>query len=64
MSIMPLAPLVGGVLLEQLGGSTATMILAIATAGVALIVTLSSTVRSVPKPAEWTRSEPAVSLAA
>lgn len=64
LSVMPLAPLAGGVLLEHFGGPMATLVLAIATAGVAMIVTLSGAVRSVPKPSDWARAEGTVSLAA
>ncbi len=55
MSVMPIAPLFGGALLDRFGGEAATSALTVATVGVALIVTLSPTVRSIPKPAEWVR---------
>ena len=52
-SVIPLAPLVGGVLLAVLGGKVAMAVLAGLAGAVALIPTLSRTVRSVPRPAEW-----------
>ncbi|GAW51750.1 MULTISPECIES: MFS transporter [unclassified Nocardioides] len=60
MSAMPLAPVLAGVLLAGLGGGPAIAVLGILTAGVALIPTLSRSVRSVPRPADWERHvEPA-----
>ncbi len=53
MAIMPLAPLSGGALLSGLGGPISMAGLAAAAAACALIVTLSRTVRSVPRPAVW-----------
>jgi hypothetical protein len=53
MSAMPLAPLLGGGLLAGLGGPASIAILGLLTAGVALIPTLSRTVRSVPRPTVW-----------
>ena len=53
MSVMPLSPLLGGVLLERYGGEVAIAVLALATAGLALLLTLSRTVRSVPHPSRW-----------
>ncbi|MEJ7832888.1 MAG: MFS transporter [Nocardioides sp.] len=53
VSIMPLAPVLGGVGLTLLGGPGAVAALAALLAGVALIPTVSRTVRSVPKPAVW-----------
>lgn len=53
MSAMPLAPLLGGLLLAGLGGSAAIGVLAVLTAGVALIPTLARSVRSVPRPVAW-----------
>lgn len=55
MSAMPLAPVLAGVLLSTLGGGPAVAVLGLLTAGVALIPTLSSTVRSVPRPSDWVR---------
>jgi MFS family permease len=68
-STMPLAPVLGGGLLAWVGGPTAMAILAGLCALVALIPTLSPTVRSVPKPAEWPRlddvpAEPALEAVA
>ena len=56
-STMPLAPVVGGGLLAWLGGPAAMAVLTVLCALVALIPTLSRTVRSVPKPAEWATLE-------
>ncbi|MGN6253176.1 MAG: MFS transporter [Marmoricola sp.] len=53
-STMPLAPVIGGVLLAGLGGGGAIAVLAAATAATAMILTLSRSVRSVPRPAQWT----------
>jgi predicted MFS family arabinose efflux permease len=55
MSAMPLAPLLAGGLLSGLGGGPAIAVLGVLTAGVALIPTLSVSVRSVPRPAAWER---------
>jgi MFS family permease len=57
MSAMPLAPVLAGVLLTTLGGGAAVLVLGALTALVALIPTLSTTVRSVPRPAAWERIE-------
>jgi MFS family permease len=65
MSAMPLAPVLAGLLLATIGGGAAVAVLGLLTAGVALIPTLSTSVRSVPRPAEWVRHEaPAVAPAA
>lgn len=53
MASMPLAPLLAGVLLDALGGRDAMLVLGGLSAAVALIPTLSRSVRSVPKPATW-----------
>lgn len=53
MSTLPLAPLLGGLLLEGLGGSGAILVLAVLVAAVALIPTLARSVRTVPRPVEW-----------
>ena len=63
MSVMSLAPLLGGYLLERWGGSVAIATLAAATLGLALIVTLSRSIRSVPRPRDWAQ-QPEVALAA
>lgn len=57
MSAMPLAPVLAGVLLTALGGGAAVLVLGGLTALVALIPTLSASVRSVPRPAAWERLE-------
>ena len=57
MSLMPLAPLLGGVLLEQLGGRAATVGLRAVVTVSALIPTASATVRRIPRPAAWPRFE-------
>jgi MFS family permease len=56
-STLPLAPVLGGALLAALGGPTAMAVLAGLCAAVALIPTLSRTVRSVPRPAQWPTAE-------
>jgi predicted MFS family arabinose efflux permease len=53
MSVMPLAPILAGVLLTWLGGGSAVAILGVLTAVAALIPTLSRSVRAVPRPAVW-----------
>jgi MFS family permease len=63
MSVMPLAPLLGGVLLDRVGGPRAVIILAAATVVVALTITCSRSVRSIPRPAEWPRHEAATPVA-
>ena len=52
-SIIWLAPLAGGTLLERLGGPAALTVLGAVTALVALIPTLSRSIRAVPRPAVW-----------
>jgi MFS family permease len=52
-STLPLAPAVGGGLLAALGGPAAIGALAVATALVALVPTLSRHVWSVPRPGQW-----------
>lgn len=63
-STMPLAPVIGGVLLAGLGGSGAIAVLTAATAGTALILTLSRSVRSVPRPDAWVVDTEDAALAA
>jgi hypothetical protein len=63
MSVMSAAPLLGGFLLERWGGSVAIATLAAATMGLALIVTFSRSIRSVPRPRDWA-AQPEVALAA
>ena len=50
---IPLAPLLGGWLLETWGGQAATLALLVAAALSALIPTLTRDVRSVPRPRDW-----------
>ena len=65
MSAMPLAPVLAGVLLTTIGGAAAVLVLGLLTALVALIPTLSTSVRSVPRPDAWVaESTPAVAAAA
>lgn len=59
MSMMPLAPLVGGILLEAYGGPAATVGLLVLATLTALVPTLSRSVRGIPRPADWPRPEPA-----
>ena len=61
-STMPLAPVLGGALLAALGGPAAMAVLTGLCALVALIPTLSRTVRSVPRPAQWPHLEPVATL--
>ena len=53
MSVMPLSPVLAGQLLAGLGGGPAVAVLGGLTALVALIPTLSRTVRQVPRPRDW-----------
>lgn len=53
MSAMPLAPVLAGTLVTGLGGGPAIAVLGGLTAGVALIPTLSRSVRGIPRPAQW-----------
>lgn len=57
MSVMPVAPLLGGWLLGEVGGSHTIAALVALSAAAALIPTLSRAIRSVPRPAQW-RVEP------
>jgi hypothetical protein len=50
---MPLAPLLGAALLTWLGGGRAVLVLVALTLLVALAATLSRSIRSVPRPAQW-----------
>lgn len=59
MSVMPLAPLLGGYLLEHQGGTAAITALVIASALVATLLTSSRSIRSVPRPSEWVSAESA-----
>jgi hypothetical protein len=60
-STLPLAPVLGGALLAALGGPTAMAVLTVLCALVAFIPTLSRTVRSVPRPADWPHLDAAAS---
>ncbi len=53
MSMMPLAPVGAGLALAALGGRDATLLIGALCALVALIPTLSRTIRAVPRPAVW-----------
>jgi predicted MFS family arabinose efflux permease len=53
MSVMPLAPVTAGLLLSGIGGPAAIAALGGLTAVVALIPTLSRSVRAVPRPSRW-----------
>lgn len=53
MSIMPLAPMLAGGLLAWVGGQATIAALGVLTAAVALIPTLSRSVRAVPRPVVW-----------
>jgi hypothetical protein len=57
MSVMPLAPLLGGWLLEHQGGTTAVGVLVAASALLAVLLTSSRSIRSVPRPSEWATSD-------
>jgi hypothetical protein len=52
-STLPLAPVLGGALLATVGGSATMVVLIGVAVAVALIPTLSRSVRVVPRPAEW-----------
>jgi MFS family permease len=52
-SVMWLAPLMGGVLLESVGGPAAIGVIGALVALVALVPTLSRSIRSVPRPVVW-----------
>jgi MFS family permease len=56
MGVMPFAPLLGGWLLTDLGGTGAVAGLVAATALGALVPTLSRHIRSVPRPSQWPAS--------
>ncbi len=58
MSVMPLAPLLGGFLLEHQGGTAAISALVVASALLAGLLTASRSIRSVPRPSEWVELEP------
>ena len=58
-STLPLAPVLGGGLLAAIGGPATMAVLTVLNALVALIPTLSRSVRSVPRPDQWSRPEEA-----
>jgi MFS-type transporter involved in bile tolerance (Atg22 family) len=63
MSVMPLSPLLGGALLHELGVTTTIAVLLGATVLLALFISASRSVRSVPRPRDWpTRVEPVAAL--
>jgi MFS family permease len=65
MSVMPLAPLIGGYLLDHQGGTVAISVLVVASALLAALLTSSRSIRSVPRPSEWVvEEEPVAALAA
>ncbi len=53
MSVMPLSPVVGGLLLSWWGGAWAVAALLALTGLAALIPTLSRSIRTVPRPRDW-----------
>ncbi len=57
VSAMPLVPVLAGTLVVGLGGGPAIAVLGVLTAGVALIPTLSRSVRGIPRPALWPTEE-------
>lgn len=57
MSVMPLSPLLGGWLLEHFGGTPAVAILIAASAVLAVLISSSRSVRSVPRPRDWPERE-------
>jgi MFS family permease len=57
MGSMPLAPVLGGVLLGVFGGPAAIASMVVASVLTALIPTFSRAMNSVPRPAEWPRRE-------
>ena len=59
MSVMPLAPLLGGYLLEHQGATVAITALVVASALLAALLTSSRSIRSVPRPSEWVTHEEA-----
>jgi uncharacterized membrane protein len=53
MALMPLSPVVGAALLHHYGGSTAVLVLVVASAALAIYLSASRSIRSVPRPAVW-----------
>jgi len=58
MAVMPLSPVVGGLLLTHAGGRVSVLVLVLATAALALLLTGSRSIRAVPGPADWPRPAP------
>ncbi|MCM0622400.1 MFS transporter [Nocardioides bruguierae] len=63
MSVMPLSPLLAGLLLEVLPGTVAVLATGLVCALSALVPTLSRTVRSVPRPDRWPTSPEVATVA-
>lgn len=55
MGVMPFAPVLGGAALGLIGGTGAVAVLVAGSALGALVPTLSRSIRSVPRPADWPR---------
>lgn len=53
MGVMPVAPLLAGVLLDALGARDAILALGVLVLATALVPTLARSVRSLPRPGEW-----------
>jgi MFS family permease len=53
MSLMPLSPVLGAALLHHSGGSVAVLVLVVASALLAIYLSASRSIRSVPRPAVW-----------
>ena len=64
MALMPLSPVIGGVLLEHTSGSAAVAALVLATALLAVLLSSSRSIRSVPRPRDWPREESSVPVSA
>jgi MFS family permease len=57
MGCMPLAPVLGGLLLGAFGGPEAIALMVVASVLTALIPTFSRSMNSVPRPAEWSATK-------
>ncbi|MFN8193067.1 MAG: MFS transporter [Nocardioidaceae bacterium] len=57
MSVMPLSPVLGGLLLTTYGAGSAVIALIAGTTAAALLITSSRSVRRVPRPRDWKGSE-------
>ncbi|MGI8523204.1 MAG: MFS transporter [Nocardioides sp.] len=62
MSLMPLAPVLGGLLLRHLGGGEAILVLVAGTAVIAGYLTLCRSIREVPRPEQWAIEQTAVAV--